>query len=337
MTDLALAHVVQPAGEIVDRWKKLGDAEGSSFDDRGLWMSQDHAVALVRPGSEFFPVLQNPVTLTMTVTFDLPLLKKREDEPLRIFDTDFSIGKILTVIGVLGTTVSIDNLGKSRPALFYTSKGSILIAPRIEAENPVALGEVSRLPGMLERRGLKFHREEKAATVELDPRRVFVVHGRNESLRSDLFAYLRAIGLRPIEWSEAVKLTGKASPYIGEILEAAFRSARAVVVLLSPDDEGRLRDEFQRSDDPLYEKELTPQPRQNVVFEAGLAFGYKPERTILVKVGDVRPFSDIYGRHEVRLTNDARRRKELANRLSSIGCAVDLMGDDWLSVGNFGS
>jgi len=110
-----------------------------------------------------------------------------------------------------------------------------------------------------------------------------------------------------------------------------------VVVLLSPDDEGRLRDEFQRSDDPLYEKELTPQPRQNVVFEAGLAFGYKPERTILVKVGDVRPFSDIYGRHEVRLTNDARRRKELANRLSSIGCAVDLMGDDWLSVGNFES
>jgi predicted nucleotide-binding protein len=178
-------------------------------------------------------------------------------------------------------------------------------------------------------------RRRDDTTLEPDPRKVFVVHGRNESLRRDLFAFLRAIGLQPIEWSEAIKFTGKTSPYIGEILEAAFHNARAVIVLLSPDDEGRLKDEFRRSDDPEYERELTPQPRQNVIFEAGLAFGYKSDRTILVKVGEVRPFSDIYGRYEVRLTNDGKRRKELANRLSNTGCAVDLRGDDWLSVGNF--
>ncbi|MCZ7537472.1 MAG: nucleotide-binding protein [Acidimicrobiia bacterium] len=31
-----------------------------------------------------------------------------------------------------------------------------------------------------------------------------------------MFDFLRAIGLQPIEWTQAVALTGKGSPYIGE-------------------------------------------------------------------------------------------------------------------------
>ena len=73
-----------------------------------------------------------------------------------------------------------------------------------------------------------------------DRRKVFVVHGRNEKLRSDFFGFLRALRLNPLEWSHAINLTGKASPYIGEALDAAFKNAQAVVVLLSPDDEVRL-------------------------------------------------------------------------------------------------
>lgn len=42
---------------------------------------------------------------------------------------------------------------------------------------------------------------------------VFVIHGRNENLRKSLFELLRCIGLHPIEWSEAIKMTGKASPF----------------------------------------------------------------------------------------------------------------------------
>jgi predicted nucleotide-binding protein len=169
-----------------------------------------------------------------------------------------------------------------------------------------------------------------------DTSTVFVVHGRNEELRLDLFEFLRAIGLHPLEFSEAIALTGKAAPHIGEILVAAFRKAQAVIVLFSPDDEARLKDKFQRVEDPSYEKRLTPQPRQNVLFEAGLAFGYKPDRTIIVTVGELRPFSDIYGRHEVRLTNDAKKRRKLANRLKDAKCAVKIDGKtDWLEVGNF--
>ena len=65
-----------------------------------------------------------------------------------------------------------------------------------------------------------------------DPSKVFVVHGRNESIRRGIFAFLRAIGLEPIEWTQAVALTGKATPYVGEILDAALSTAQAIVVVL---------------------------------------------------------------------------------------------------------
>jgi len=51
-----------------------------------------------------------------------------------------------------------------------------------------------------------------------DSRAVFVVHGRNVAVRDSMFNFLRAIGLRPLEWETAVGLTAKASPYIGGLL-----------------------------------------------------------------------------------------------------------------------
>src|SRR5436190_11007852 len=70
----------------------------------------------------------------------------------------------------------------------------------------------------------------------VDRRRVFVIHGRNERARKGLFEFLRAIGLDPIEWSQAVAMTGQGSPYIGNVLDAVFSAAQAVVVLETPDD-----------------------------------------------------------------------------------------------------
>lgn len=165
--------------------------------------------------------------------------------------------------------------------------------------------------------------------------RVFVIHGRNEAMRRALFDFLRAIDLRPIEWSEAVALTGKPSPFVGEILDAAMQYAQAIIVLFTGDDQARLRDEFLSGNDPVYERETTPQSRPNVIFEAGLALGRYPERTILVEIGTLRPFSDIAGRHLVRLKNTSKSRQELALRLRLAGCEVDLSGTDWHDAGAF--
>src|SRR5579864_4039554 len=63
---------------------------------------------------------------------------------------------------------------------------------------------------------------------------VFVVHGRDKVAKEAIFAFLRAVGVKPIEWVSAVAMTKKPAPYIGEILEVAFSKARAVVVLLTP-------------------------------------------------------------------------------------------------------
>lgn len=167
-----------------------------------------------------------------------------------------------------------------------------------------------------------------------DASQVFVVHGRNQQIRQGVFRFLRAIGLNPIEWTKAIELTGKSTPYIGEILDAALDKAQAIVVVMTPDDEARLRDEFLKGDDATYENELTPQARPNVLFEAGLAFGRAPDRTVLVEIGILRPFSDIGGRHTIRLNNTLGRRQALAQRLQMAGCAVNLSGTDWHTEGD---
>lgn len=165
-----------------------------------------------------------------------------------------------------------------------------------------------------------------------DCRKVFVIHGRNELARNALFAFLRSIGLDPIEWSEAIRMTGKGSPYIGDVLDAAFSAAQAVVVLQTPDDIAHLHESLTYAGDPETEPQM--QPRPNVLFEAGMALGRDEERTIIVELGRVKSFSDIHGRHVVRLGNDIAPRQELANRLETAGCAVKLIGTDWHTAGD---
>jgi predicted nucleotide-binding protein len=166
-------------------------------------------------------------------------------------------------------------------------------------------------------------------------RKVFVVHGRNDALRKDLFNLLRSLDLEPLEWRKAIAAAGTGTPTVGEIIDAAFKEAVAVVVLLTPDDQVKLGDEFHKASDPPYEKRMVGQARPNVLFEAGMAFGRDPNSTVLVQVGDVKPFSDVGGRHVTRLTNDVEARSELVTKLRNAGCAVDDGGTDWYSVGDF--
>ena len=150
-----------------------------------------------------------------------------------------------------------------------------------------------------------------------------------------MFGFLRAAGVEPIEWSKALLLTKSGSPHISEVLEAAFRKARAVVVMLTPDDEARLRDEFVRKDDPSWETKLRGQARPNVIFEAGMAFGTHQRHTILVEFGKLRPISDLAGRHTVRMDGTIDKRQELMTKLEAAGCDVDWPGSDWKREGDF--
>ena len=172
-----------------------------------------------------------------------------------------------------------------------------------------------------------------SSSAPLDSRRVMVVHGRNSAARSAMFSFLRALGLSPIEWDQAIAETGQGSPHNLEAVRAAMQASQAVVVLLTAEDRAGLLPDL--SGTPA-DHELQGQPRQNVLLEAGLAMGISPDRTILVQLGPLRLASDFDGLNAVRLTNDPERRSALRTRLASAGCPVDDSGTDWLGASGGG-
>ena len=161
---------------------------------------------------------------------------------------------------------------------------------------------------------------------------VMVVYGRDEQMRESIFSFLRCLDLRPVEWNDAVRRTRKASPYVGEILEAAFAMAQAFLVLMTPDEEVRLRPGLWKNPP---DQDSAFQARPNVIFEAGMALAKDDTRTILVEVGPVRVMSDLQGRHVIRLDNSPERRNDLVQRLRVAGCLPNTDGTDWLKQGHF--
>jgi hypothetical protein len=166
-----------------------------------------------------------------------------------------------------------------------------------------------------------------------DPQLVFVIHGRQKL--GEFHDFLRALGVKPLEWSQARRRTGKPTPYTWEIVDTALKEAGAIVALLTPDDEARLRRELWGEKESSLEKELLSQPRQNVLFEAGVAYGRAPERTVLVRVGSNRPMSDLAGHHILVLDNSPTSRQSVADALKAAGCPVDVSGSDWFRAGDF--
>lgn len=166
---------------------------------------------------------------------------------------------------------------------------------------------------------------------------IFVVHGRDAQLNADMFAFLRAIGLNPLEWSQAIKAAKGANPHVDDVISRAMDGVQGVLVMFSPDEEAKLKSKFAGSNDKKKGlHKLDGQARPNVIFEAGLALGAHSKKTLLVQVGDTRDISDIAGKHLIHLSNDPAARKELVQRLQSkLKFKVDTTGTDWLKIGNF--
>lgn len=178
-------------------------------------------------------------------------------------------------------------------------------------------------------------RVEQGSSAVPDPRTVFVVHGRDLAFVGAFTQFLRALDLRPRDWEEAVDGTRVATPFLGDAVRAAFGEIQAAVVLLTPDDVTHLHADLREPADPDYEARPTCQARPNVLFEAGMALALYPERTILVEVGSLRPFSDLGGRNVVRFDGSVTALKKVAQRLKIADCAVNDSGTDWLDINRF--
>jgi predicted nucleotide-binding protein len=114
-----------------------------------------------------------------------------------------------------------------------------------------------------------------------------------------------------------------------------MEQAQAIVVMLSPDDEAKLKDQFVSTHERSTEGKLQGQARPNVIFETGIAIGTHHKKTVMIQVGQVKPFTDIGGMHIPHLSNEDKTRHEFANRLADLGCKIDRNGDYWLRAGNF--
>jgi len=179
-----------------------------------------------------------------------------------------------------------------------------------------------------------FELDEDFKLIEyIDGKTVFVIHGRNTEIRDNVFKFLDNIGLNPLDWNEVIAITERGAPYIGETLDAGLSKAQAVLALFTPDEFVELKPEFKKEDDPSDEK--GEQSRPNVIFEAGLAFGRRPDKVILVEFGQLRPFSDIFGRHTIRMDDSEDKKKDLVSRLQTVGCEVKTDGKEWLEAGSF--
>lgn len=164
---------------------------------------------------------------------------------------------------------------------------------------------------------------------------VFVVHGRDEPLRKSMFEFLRALGLVPQEWQQALAAAKGNNPYVGAVLDEVMEQAQAVVVMLSPDDLVQLKDQFVGRDERRTEGRQQGQARPNVLFEAGMAMAAHSKKTVMVKIGRIKQFSDVFGRHIPSLGDDFDSRNDLANRLQKAGCTVNRVGTDWTRAGVF--
>jgi predicted nucleotide-binding protein len=164
---------------------------------------------------------------------------------------------------------------------------------------------------------------------------VFVVHGRDNKLRDSMYQFLGALGLRPQEWGHAIRAARGGNPYVNDAVIKIMEQAQAIVVMLSPDDQVKLKPQFVARKERAIEGKLRGQARPNVIFETGIAIGAYHKKSVIVQVGDVKPFTDIGGMHILRLTDHSSSRHQFVNRLKKLGCNVDTEGDHWLRTGKF--
>jgi len=152
---------------------------------------------------------------------------------------------------------------------------------------------------------------ENTQTASPTPTRdVFVVHGRDEGAKQSVARFLEKLKLHPIILHE--------QPDKGRTVIEKFEQHSNVsfaVVLLTPDDEGRLHGT----------DEHALRARQNVILELGYFIGkLARNRVCALKTPDIEVQSDVHGVIYVPFDDSGAWRLLLARELKAAGIEVDL-------------
>lgn len=109
---------------------------------------------------------------------------------------------------------------------------------------------------------------QAAPKADGPPRSVFLVHGHDEAFLSQVEAFVRALGVETV----VLKKIGGASMSLLQKLLEVGGAARFAIVLLSADDFGASRKQYESADD-VGPRSLQFRARQNVILELGFFYG----------------------------------------------------------------
>lgn len=161
-----------------------------------------------------------------------------------------------------------------------------------------------------------------------DPKKVFIIHGRNTAARTAVEHFLKALGLQPVDFDQLAADQG-GTPFVGDIVRAGLEQAHGIIALFTSEEYAALRPDHRGGNDSGTDV-MRWQARPNVIFEAGMAYGMAPKRTILATLGtDVSLFSDVAGVHILRLSNEVASRERFRHKLIGIGCEVEQRTSAW--------
>jgi predicted nucleotide-binding protein len=210
------------------------------------------------------------------------------------------------------------------PVVMRTDFGGYGADPdeRMEAQQYLAEGKAASL-GLLRQaiRGLeeKLSFESTSASTAsgavatsaraAPPRKVFIVHGRDDGTKETVARFVEKLGLEAIILHER--------PNKGRTIITKFREesegAGFAIVLMTPDDLGKAADA----------PDLRSRARQNVVFELGFFIGaLQPARVAAMIKGDIERPSDLDG--VVYISFDTDWRTALAKELWAAKFEIDL-------------
>lgn len=141
-------------------------------------------------------------------------------------------------------------------------------------------------------------------------KKVFIVHGHDEAARETVARFIEKLELTPIILHEQVS----AGRTIIEKLEA-FAEVGYAIVLLTPDDEGRKKNEVSLKD----------RARQNVILELGYFIGkLKRENVCALHKGTVEIPSDYLGVLFVPFDDSNGWQLKLAKEMKAAGLKIDM-------------
>ncbi len=153
-----------------------------------------------------------------------------------------------------------------------------------------------------------FYRQ-KVETEPTQNKRVFIVHGRDDNLKTEVARFIEKIGLHPIILHEQANEGKTIIEKIEKHTEVGFG-----IVLYTPCDVGGLNAES-----------LQSRARQNVVFEHGLLIGKLGRSNVCaLKKGDVEEPTDISGIVYTPYDQAGAWKFSIAKELKNAGCLIDM-------------